>query len=294
MIDCGDIGSAADRHSSSNADDGGRLVRSDVVNGSAPRPGPGEKDRSGAIERLEIPVLKRRLVDVFSAGYLTVIAIIQGVAFGILLMSADHAWLQHTSATARIIVVSQAVAALAAIIVVTHQYLILTAIVRWTPTALDTAIPYALGVGEIGASLLVGSDVLWWSSVAVLFLVSIGAFWYSRIRANEKVFGDHLDFHDQFHDSLLLQILACAASLLLCAAIAALSYYRLGPPSIYAATPWFVTAGGVTVEVLGDRDQDDVFVSNEIPWWTFSRSRGLSSRRSRQSLRSTSETNPLP
>jgi hypothetical protein len=226
-------------------------------------------DRRGAIEPLTADHLRRRIIDTFSSGYLTVIAIIQGVALGILLTTAQSHFSKQTTLVGHLAVISQALATFAAIVIVTHQYLILTALVRWTPTSLDTAIPYALGVGEIGASLVIGGNTLWWASYSVLMLAGVGAFSYSLIRGTIRVFGGLSDFHKQYREGLHQQIVACAVLALGCIALSSLSFVRAMSEWVYAIAPVGVLAGGIVVEILGDRDPEDIFVNNGIPWWRF-------------------------
>jgi hypothetical protein len=226
-------------------------------------------DRSGAIEPLSRELLRHRIADTFSGGYLTVIAIIQGVALGILLSTTQHQFSEKTTLASHLMVAGQGLATFAAIVIVTQQYLILAALVRWTPTALDTLIPYALGVGEIGAALLVGDVASWWTSFAVLLLVAIGAFAYSLLRGNANVFGDMPAIQKQYLSSLKLQILACAALAAVCITIGLLDFVGVRATWLYALAPIAVLTGGVLIEIAGNRDQDDVFVRSGIPWWSF-------------------------
>jgi hypothetical protein len=247
-----------------DADNQDLLAGKNDVSASASR-----YDRSGAIEPLSREILRRRISDTFSGGYLTVIAIIQGVALGILLSTIQHQFSEATTLPSHLTVAGQGLATFAAIVIITQQYLILAALVRWTPTALDTVIPYALGAGEIGISLLVGHIATWWASFAVLLLVAIGAFSYSLIRGNANVFGDLIAIHRQYRDSLKLQIVVCTALAVVCVTISLLSSLSVRATWLYVIAPIVVLIGGVLIEIAGDRDKDDIFAKNGIPWWSF-------------------------
>jgi hypothetical protein len=57
----------------------------------------------------------------------------------------------------RIAVLGECVAGLSAILIVSYQYIWFSTVMRWTPTFLDTLVPYALGAAEIIPAILIAS-----------------------------------------------------------------------------------------------------------------------------------------
>jgi hypothetical protein len=57
----------------------------------------------------------------------------------------------------RIAVLEECVGGLSAILIVSYQYVWLSTVMRWTPTFLDTLVPYALGAAEIIPAILIAS-----------------------------------------------------------------------------------------------------------------------------------------
>src|SRR5690349_15451887 len=96
-----------------------------------PPPGASSTRMTEPIEPLSQEVLKRRIIEVFPAGYLTMIAIIQGVALGAAIIATQQQLLDQRSAINRLTVGSQALAVFVAIVIITHRYLILTIDDRW-------------------------------------------------------------------------------------------------------------------------------------------------------------------
>ena len=134
------------------------------------------------IEPFSPDVLKRRIVEIFPAGYLTMIAIIQGVALGVTIVTTQQQLQDQRATINRFTVAAQALAVFVAIVVITHRYLILTIDDRWAPTIFDTLIPYALGVGEITTAVVIGRNATWWIAVSVLFLAAAGTYAYTYVR----------------------------------------------------------------------------------------------------------------
>lgn len=141
--------------------------------------------------------LEARLEELFSVGYLTLTAIIQGAAFGLLFLSvqpqlASFTWSAHTAT-----VLVQAFATAMAIVIVTQEYLLLTQIARWTSTIFDTLIPYLLGFGEIWMALATGHSTSWWIALCSLCGGAVLAFSYTANRRSEPVPGWTIEIQDQ-------------------------------------------------------------------------------------------------
>jgi hypothetical protein len=226
-----------------------------------------EKDKKEAIEPLNPDILRKRIGDVFSGGYLTLVAIIQGVAFGVLVAAAQHELLLRLHWTDRLVIAMEVLVVFEAIVIVTHQYFLLTEQVRWTPTILDTLVPYGLGLGEVGAAFLLRNYAYWWASFSFLVFVSAGAFVYSGARATKPVFGEMPRLHKSFQTSVRIQARICAVLTICSVAITVLSFYTTLPWWSYVAGAIVAAAGGVYIAIAGALDQDMDYGHYEIPVW---------------------------
>jgi hypothetical protein len=171
-------------------------------------------DGTGPLTR---QLLKDRISETFSGGYLTLLAIIQGVALAALITSLyDRIFLDDIikdSGLQEANLALQAAGALAAIVVITDNYFLFVRLVRWNPTLMDTIAPYALGIGEVGAAYAVGNNVDWWGAVSLTLFAGALAFGYTWVRVSEDVFGELKDrLYRPFLRSVFWQ---CTASLAL-------------------------------------------------------------------------------
>ncbi len=142
-----------------------------------------------SVEPMTTTLLRQRSLDTFSGGYLTFIAIIQGVALAVLadravgLLTDDI----HTGWT-RVEVAGQTASCFMALLIVTYEYLWFTSIMGWPLTFIDTLVPYTLGAGEIVAAQLLGRGDTWWASFAALSVVGVLAFMRTHIKCAAVVF----------------------------------------------------------------------------------------------------------
>lgn len=119
--------------------------------------------------------------EVFPVGYMTALAIIQGVALGFLLTSAQAQFLEHSATRHRIMIGMQALAVFIIIVVVTHRYMALTGMARRRMlTGFDVFIPFILGVAEMGSAQLIGYVVAWWCAILFFSCAGIGVYLHSR------------------------------------------------------------------------------------------------------------------
>ena len=210
-----------------------------------------DEDSKEIIEQLTIPLLRQRIGDIYREGYLTVLAIIQGVALAVLISDAQSQWVNHSESSYRVRVVAQAVALLAAIVVTTHRYMLLTVLGRWVPTIYDTLIPYALGVAEITAAVTLGSNVLWWSSMAFFAASAVASFGHSRIRIKSAVFGEMHQLYGRFRTITFIAIINFSVQASYSAGIAIISRYFRGFVWFYATAPIIALLSIVMIEVTG-------------------------------------------
>ncbi len=127
-------------------------------------------------------------LDSFAAGYQTLVAIIEGVAFGALIVTGQNVIFRSESIAQRLTATGQLITTFTVIAAVTYEYLQLVRSVRWTPKLADTTFPYALGVGQVAMSITIGNNARWWGSTASLSFLSAWAFGYSRMRAKKAAF----------------------------------------------------------------------------------------------------------
>jgi hypothetical protein len=213
------------------------------------------------VESFSPDLLKRRVGEVFPAGYLTIISIIQGVALGAAIVTTQQQLLDQRSTIDRLTVGVQAFAVFVAIVVITHRYFVLTVNARWTPTILDTLIPYALEVGEITTALLVGRNTAWWVATSVLFLAAIGAFGHTYLReAREPLYAT-------IRESLMTRIIYCSISLAYCVTAAILSANNVHPRWLYAALPCGTIIAAIAVAINGEYTQNKIYDDCGIPRW---------------------------
>jgi len=157
-------------------------------------------------------------LDSFAAGYQTLVAIIEGVAFGALIVTGQQVIFRSASIPRQLIAASQLSATFMVIAAVTYEYLQLVRAVQWSPRLADTTFPYLLGVGQVGMAISIGNDPHWWGSVAVLSLLSAWAFIYSRIRAKQAKFAGG-EKHYKAFVSMITAFAVASTSLFLCEAV---------------------------------------------------------------------------
>lgn len=209
------------------------------------------EDSGQIIEPLTIPVLRQRIGDIYREGYLTILAIIQGVALAVLISDAQGQWIGHSASSYRTRIVTQAVALLAAIVVTTHRYMLLTVLGRWVPTIYDTLIPYALGIAEITAAVTLGSNVLWWSSMAFFGASAVASFAHSRIRVRSTTFGQMNELYGRFRRITLMAIINFSFQAAYSVGLAILSQYNSGLDWLYATTPIIALFSILLIEAVG-------------------------------------------
>jgi hypothetical protein len=220
-----------------------------------------------ALEQLSGAVMRKRVIEIFPVVYLTLMAIIQGAAFGILFLTvAMHfpkpAWSLHAAT-----VYTESFATCLAILIVTHEYLLLTVVVRWVPTVFDTLIPYLLGSAEIWLALATGRATSWWAALSALCVVAILAFWHTRARATEEEFGGAQDLYVHNRREITRQIYICMGMLSASLIVAVLNCLHGFPELVDIGLIWVFVVAGITVLVLGERNQHVFYDKYRIPRW---------------------------
>lgn len=173
------------------------------------------------IEPLDKAVLLRRTVEVFPAGYLTFLSIIQGVALGITVTQAVSVQSLPGPVAEDLTVLIRAALTLLAIIIASYEYVWFTVIMRWRQTFADSLIPFILGTAEIVVALHIGRASAWWFSSAVLVGVGILAFSYTKSRLSVELFSNH-EAPFRITSALLRRVVAMCAGTMVVATVAGL------------------------------------------------------------------------
>lgn len=179
------------------------------------------KRPSVVIEPLDKVVLRRRTVEVFPAGYLTVLSIIQGVALGITVTQAVSVQSLPGPVAEDVTVIMRATMTLLAIIIVSYEYVWFTVMMRWRQTFADSLIPFVLGTAEIVVALHIGRASAWWLSSAVLVGVGILAFSYTKSRLSVELFANH-ETPFRITSGLLRRVIAMCGGIMVVATVAGL------------------------------------------------------------------------
>ncbi len=220
---------------------------------------------SGVLEPLSTDVLKKRIIETLPNAYLTLMAIIQGAALGIMTVLAQSRLVHETPLVQYATTLSQVFAIGLTIVIVTHQYLMLTSIACWVPTVFDTFIPFLLGFGEIWMALAAGRNTSWWIALSSLSLVAVFAFWYTRIRTVKGMFAAKQRIYLQHHRSITVQVFLCLIMFFTSATAAVLDSVRTCPALVNLVLVWGVIVMGLAILTQGEYDQNRVYDAYGIP-----------------------------
>jgi hypothetical protein len=225
-----------------------------------------ETSAPGVLQPLTAAVLKARVIEIFPVGYLTLMAIIQGAAFGLLFVAIGQGhffgtrWSPDTW-----LALTQAFATGLTIVIVTHQYLLLTVVVRWAPTISDTLIPYFFGFGEIWMATAIGHSISWWAALSSLCVVAVFAFWHTRTRTKRGAFGNRPFIYRRQRKYSAIQIAFSIVMMLVSITAALLNYQRTLSALFNISLTLGVTLIGVSILALGARNQNKLYDDYCIP-----------------------------
>jgi hypothetical protein len=209
------------------------------------------------------------VVELFPIGYLTLVAIIQGAAFGLLFLTLQSqltplVWSAHTAMT-----LTQAIATGLTIVIVTHEYLLLTVDARWVPTVFDTLIPYLLGLSEIWMAISTGHPISWWIAMSSVCLTAILAFSHTRIRSARSAARLGLTEKSRavHQRSVLTQALLSVVMLAPSVTLVFLNHLGICPIWLNISMTWGVVMIGVLVLGVGEHDQNALYDEYGIQRW---------------------------
>jgi hypothetical protein len=219
------------------------------------------RNSSVTLDPLTTPALRRRTSDTFPTGYLTIIAIIQGVALGIWVSSVIPLVLSTGDVAVRISIAGEGIAGFASILIVSYQYIWFSTVMRWTPTFLDTLVPYVLGVTEIVPAILIKSEFRWWVSMAVFLLAATAALVHTVFRSSARMFpGKPLPYREIRR--LLIRLSICCTALMAGSSLTALLIgLSIAPSGFTAAMPWIITSVGPVMILLTERSLTAVYAA---------------------------------
>ncbi|MFY1632343.1 hypothetical protein ACN27F_03490 [Solwaraspora sp. WMMB335] len=164
--------------------------------------------REAVLEALDRPVLTRRSVEIFPQAYLMNISIIQGVALSVMTIETVN-FLKTAEREFILPSLAQAALSLAALVIVSYEYLWFTTIMRWTPTFRDTAIPVTLGVAEIVPPMLLGYTTAWWLALSVFAILGAAAFLNTVSRLRVEMFPGHAPVYEAIRRLLRRLAVVC-------------------------------------------------------------------------------------
>lgn len=138
-----------------------------------------QNEKNHPMPPLDEKTLSKRAEQGFSTANVTLISIIQGVTFGILVLKTIQCVRpssgQYVSGFL-LDIIPFSVASFSLLIVVTHEYLAYIMTICWPPKLLDTAIPFCLGASEALAILFLDVPLLWWGFNCLFCLAGVFAY----------------------------------------------------------------------------------------------------------------------
>lgn len=184
--------------------------------------------RQVTVKPLDANVLSERTGEVFGSLYLTLISIVQGVAFAFLVYKVSEN--EGISPNAYQIATSLI------IVLVTLEYLTVTTFFRWPLSLLDIMIPFALGVGQVFPLAHSANPEHWWTGIAFLATCGIIGYVHSVFRAGREKFDG-----PQARSAHRLTRWVLISSAAICAALVPLALYfsRIVSPTSQAASLYF-------------------------------------------------------
>jgi hypothetical protein len=202
------------------------------------------------LEALSRKVLIARTLEIFPAGYLTIISVVQGVALGLLVQNSVSVLRDLGSPLTIALTAEQGIWVFGTIVLVFYEYIWFTIVMRWSPTFRDTFIPFALGVTQIGTAVLVGDYLSWWIAEGVFLSVGTAAFMNTVERSAEVMFGTVKDAYRATRRLLRRLAIYAFGAAALSAALAVLSAITDDPrvPSLVAVS--ILLAVGLRIVLL--------------------------------------------
>lgn len=220
------------------------------------------RKRQKVVEPISREILRSRSLDLFPQGYQTTISIVQGVALAALADRTINALQEPEPRTVEVLL--QSAFTLVSIILVSYGYLWFSVLMRWVMTFRDIAVPFALGMGEIVAALLVGHPVAWWGAIAAFAALACLAYGNTWDRLDSDAFGERDDAREREPGlvvrQLLIRLMACCLAVAGVASGVAVAVYHEWHPGVLAvAGPLLLGIPAALVIWMSEREIGRVF-----------------------------------
>jgi hypothetical protein len=201
-----------------------------------------QPERGGAIQALSRDVLIKRSLEVSSAGFITIIAIIQGVALALL---ADNTFPRPS-----LLVGAQSATLLLVLVTVFYYYLSMSILLRWAPSFLDCLLPFIIASLEIPPAFFLGQVPAWNAWLCAFWLFTAAGLRITIKWSPQSHFGNDREAHRMLHTllrELQLTVVTGGVSMALFALLAQTypagrSWWGLGGVAITLATVAVVVA----------------------------------------------------
>jgi hypothetical protein len=217
-----------------------------------------------ALEPLNTEVLVKRSIEAFPAGYLLLISIIQSVTLGLLLTDAVALLTKPVTTMQIIAVVSKTATVFGALVIISYEYLWFVVIMRWASTFRDTVIPYAIGVAEIVASLMLGQSISWWIAATVVPVVCGVALFNTITRLDSRAFIDKPAMYQTIRLLLWRIIMCCVAITAIGVTGSILLYHGVLHGNLAALAPLSLILPAFVAVVVNEKSLNSVFASYGI------------------------------
>ncbi len=170
--------------------------------------------------RLEPEEFQNRMASSFPAIYLTNVSIIQAVALGILMERTFGyvAGLDAQDFARWAPMLPYALMSFTLIILTSFEYHWFVGMYQWSPKAVDTIAPYAVGVAEIGPLFFLTAPRVWWFLSMAVPIVAAAVYCNTLVHAREDMFvSEEIYEHARQnirHDIVLTSTIAAVAIVL--------------------------------------------------------------------------------
>ncbi len=140
----------------------------------------------------------KRADNVFPSAILTLVSIIQGVAFYVLMDNTSKI-INNSSINFEILI--RILLSLFSLIIVAFEYIWFVGLFTGTISIIDVSVVFALGVGEVAYSNYLNSSFMWWTSNGIFLIIGVIGFWNSIIKSK------NINYVDEGVELILLNTL---------------------------------------------------------------------------------------
>lgn len=142
-------------------------------------------------QKIPLRITRERFVEGirtgFPASYLTVLSIIQGVAFGVLIFNGANALKNGVAVSEPVFILIS----FGTLVIVWYEYSWLVRIFAWQPTVADAAIPFVLGASEALLTFFFESPFRWTLATITFVVAGAFAYWNTLHHTTAEAFDDY-------------------------------------------------------------------------------------------------------